>query len=183
MLLTGQAIIAAVQRGDITLEPFAVDQVNPNSYNYRLGDTIKRACYHADGAVEFVEQQIDVGGLVLEPHVVYLAATAERIGSRKYAMSLIGRSSMGRLGLFLQVSADLGHTGSVHNWTLELVAAQRIRVYPRMVIGQLTFWNNRGALPKNTSYFATKSRPTESRVTFAGLGTPLRAGEDSTSGG
>jgi dCTP deaminase len=175
MLLTGPAITAAVRRGDITLDPFDIDQVNPNSYNYRLGWTIKKAQYSGTGAVAFVEERIDADGLVLEPHVVYLAATAEVVGSKKYAMSLIGRSSMGRLGLFLQVSANLGHTGSVHNWTLELVAAHPVRIYPGMVIGQLTFWNNCGTVPVNTSFFATQSRPTESHATFAGLDTRVYA--------
>lgn len=59
-------------------------------------------------------------------------------------MSLIGRSSTGRLGLFLQVSADLGHTGSVHKWTLELVTAKPFRVYPGMITGQISFWLNYG---------------------------------------
>lgn len=54
-------------------------------------------------------------------------------------MSLIGRSSTGRLGLFLQVSADLGHTGAEHKWTLELVAAKPIKIYPNMIIGQISF--------------------------------------------
>jgi hypothetical protein len=52
----------------------------------------------------------------------------EELGSRKYAMSLIGRSSIGRLGLFLQVSANLGHTGSSHCWTLELAQGLSLTV-------------------------------------------------------
>ena len=59
-------------------------------------------------------------------------------------MSLIGRSSIGRLGIFLQVDADLGHTGSSHNWTLEIVCCKKVRIYPRMVIGQISFWKNFG---------------------------------------
>ena len=37
MILTGDAIIKAVKKGDIFLSPFDEKQVNPNSYNYRLG--------------------------------------------------------------------------------------------------------------------------------------------------
>ena len=47
---------------------------------------------------------------------------------------------MGRLGLFLQLSADLGHIGAVHCWTLELTVVQPVRVYPGMRIGQVSFW-------------------------------------------
>ena len=76
-------------------------------------------------------------------------------------MSLIGRSSMGRLGLFLQVSANLGHTTSCHQWTLELVAAKPIRLYPNMIIGQVTFWDNQGEIYDHPFTYANFSLPTE----------------------
>ena len=122
MILTGSEIKKYVENGDIVIEPFNEDQLNPNSYNYRLGETLT----------------------FKEDDRVYLGHTLETLGSRKCAMSLIGRSSTGRLGLFLQVSADLGHTGSVHKWTLELVTAKPFRVYPGMITGQISFWLNYG---------------------------------------
>jgi len=163
MILTGSSIAAERTVGRIILEPFSPDQVNPNSYNYRLGATLKVPVVGKDGSVTFRTQEIDDGGYVLEPHTMYLGSTAELIGSNRYAMSLIGRSSLGRLGLFLQVSANLGHTGSAHHWTLELVAAQPIRIYPGMVVGQVTFWDNLGQAYENQSYFAQQHQPTESR--------------------
>ena len=54
--------------------------------------------------------------------------------------SLIGRSSVGRLGLFLQITADLGQLGAKHSWTLELKVVQPLIVYPMMKIGQVSFW-------------------------------------------
>ncbi len=54
--------------------------------------------------------------------------------------SLIGRSSVGRLGLFVQISADLGNLGPAHQWTLELTCVQPVKVYPGMRIGQVSFW-------------------------------------------
>lgn len=38
MILTGSQIIEEVKHGNIMIEPFSEKQVNPNSYNYRLGD-------------------------------------------------------------------------------------------------------------------------------------------------
>ena len=58
--------------------------------------------------------------------------------------SLIGRSSVGRLGLFLQITADLGHLGKAHCWTLELKVVQSLIVYPHMKIGQVSFWQVTG---------------------------------------
>lgn len=144
MILTGAAIHEEVLVGNINLKPFDVRQINPNSYNYRISDTLK-ILKSADGNHPvFEEIEIPQIGIILEPHQLYLACTKEVIGSRKYAMSLIGRSSLGRLGLFLQVSANLGHTTAEHQWTLELVAAHKIMIYPRMVIGQVSFWENQG---------------------------------------
>ena len=75
---------------------------------------------------------------------------------------MIGRSSLGRYGLFLQLSANLGHTLSCHCWTLELHTVQRIRVYPGMVIGQVSFWVNHGEVHRYPQTFAKISVPHES---------------------
>lgn len=93
---------------------------------------------------------------------MYLGHTLEIIGSRKYAMSLIGRSSMGRLGLFLQLSANLGHTTSTHQWTLELYPVLPIRLYPEMIIGQVTFWTNYGEVKEYTGNYGRFNQPQES---------------------
>ncbi|MGW0730874.1 dCTP deaminase domain-containing protein, partial [Streptomyces mirabilis] len=67
------------------------------------------------------------------------------IGSTVFVPSLIGRSSLGRLGVFLQYSADLGNVGSCHRWTLEIKVVQPTRVYAGMTAGQVTFWSTVGA--------------------------------------
>jgi dCTP deaminase len=144
MILTGKEISKQVMNGDIYIDPFSQDEINPNSYNYRLSDTIKIFKKMEGQKPIFENIIIPEDGLILVPQQLYLAHTFEMIGSRKYAMSLIGRSSIGRLGLFLQISANLGHTTSKHQWTLELIAIQKIKIYPRMIIGQVSFWENKG---------------------------------------
>jgi dCTP deaminase len=162
MILTGTKIIEEIESGNIVIDPFHEDQINPNSYNYRLGDTLK-VFYSFDGEKSiFKEIKIPEDGFVLEPGKMYLGHTKEIIGSSKYAMSLIGRSSMGRYGLFLQVSANLGHTTSKHKWTLELVAAKAIKLYPGMKIGQVSFWKNFGDLDKYNGKYGFLNYPQES---------------------
>lgn len=161
MILTGNAINLAQKKGDIFLSPFHEDQVNPNSYNYRLGNILKVYKRMENGLPVFENIIIPQEGYVLKPHMMYLGHTKEIIGSKKYAMSLIGRSSMGRLGLFLQVSADLGHTTSCHQWTLEIVAAKPIRLYPGMIIGQVTFWDNYGEFYAHQFTYAKHNLPTQ----------------------
>jgi dCTP deaminase len=144
MILTGAEIVRSVEAGEIQLSPFDPSQVNPNSYNYRLGPELRECRSSESGTLVFERIPLDTEGAILRPGRMYLGHTLETIGSRRYSISLIGRSSIGRLGLFVQVSANLGHRGSCHQWTLELVPALPIRVYPEMLIGQVSFWHNAG---------------------------------------
>ena len=167
MILTGNEIVRMRNGGKITITPFCPEQINPNSYNYRLGATLGVPVVDDSGVYKFVFQDIPEDGVVLMPHTTYLGHTYEVLGSNTFAMSLIGRSSMGRLGLFLQVSANLGHTGSCHNWTLEMVSVKPIRIYPHMKIGQISFWMNYGTPDPYTGGYSEYSLPQESYLPFA----------------
>lgn len=142
MILTGQEIKKKVNEGSITIEPFYEDSVNPNSYNYHLSPELLVIEKSLDSRRETKYKKIVIPeeGFVLEPHKLYLGLTKEIIGSTKYVTSLIGRSSIGRLGLFLQITADLGQLGNSHKWTLEMHVVKRLKVYPNMRIGQISFW-------------------------------------------
>ncbi len=164
MILTGNKIEKEIQVGNIVIKPFCADQINPNSYNYRLGSSLKVFDRFDNEKAVFKEVKIPVSGYVLETGKMYLANTKEIIGSSKYAMSLIGRSSIGRYGLFLQVSANLGHTTSEHKWTLEIVATLPIKLYPGMIIGQVSFWKNFGAVKKYDGQYGHLNHPQESFV-------------------
>ena len=157
MILTGSQIRKEVEKQRITIYPFNIDQVNPNSYNYRLGNMLIDV--EKDKEILLPQE-----GFVIRPHTPYLSSTKESLGSDTYAMSLIGRSSMGRLGLFLQISADLGHTGSSHCWTLEIVATKPIRLYPNMQIGQISFWKNKGSTTEYTKGYSLHDKPTRSKI-------------------
>jgi dCTP deaminase len=162
MIFTGKEIVSQVETGDITLEPFSVSQVNPNSYNYRLGKCLKVFIGYVGGKSRFEEISLPEEGYVMEPGRMYLGQTFEKIGSGTYSMSLIGRSSMGRLGLFVQLSANLGHVTSSHQWTLEIVAAMPFRLYPGMIIGQVSFWQVEGDIAPYLGLYGKMSMPTES---------------------
>lgn len=147
MILTGSEIELEVKKGNITLKPFRKRLLNPNSYNYRLGDQLLVV---QDRVIDVRKPSktrsitIPREGYVLKPGVLYLGYTLEAIGSSAFVPSLIGRSSLGRLGLFLQITADLGHLGTNHKWTLELTVVQPLRIYPGMRIGQVSFWKPLG---------------------------------------
>ena len=162
MILTGPKILEEVKNGSIEIEPFNDAQLNPNSYNSCLGDSLKIFKKFNGDKYIFEEVKIPDSGYVMEVGVTYLATTFEVIGSNKYAMSLIGRSSIGRYGLFLQASANLGHTASKHKWTLEMIAAIPIRIYPKMTIGQVSFWKNEGDINPYRGRYGHLNYPQES---------------------
>ena len=151
MILTNLEIIKQVSKKNITIEPFNEYLINPNSYNYRLDYEL----LEFDGLIDAKEKCkpkkiiLSEDGYVLQPNKLYLASTFEKIGSRKYLTQLIGRSSVGRLGLFLQITAPIGHIGTNHKWTLELKVVQPLKVYPLMKIGQVTFWKTKGSKKLN----------------------------------
>jgi dCTP deaminase len=163
MILTGPEIVAAHRTGDITIDPFDPESVNPNSYNYRLDHRLIRLQANAAGELQRSHHEIPPQGFLLEPGSLYLGATQERIGSRLYAMTLLGRSSIGRLGIFLNTTADLGHVGSESNWTLELSAVQPVLVYVGMCIGQVAFWDIIGARELYQGRYHRDTRPEPSK--------------------
>lgn len=178
MVLSGSEISASVARGEITLEPFEPSLVNPNSYNYRLDPWLRvfrDDLVDARRTPETVDLVIPPEGLVLEPGFLYLGRTFEVIGSDDYVPSLIGRSSLGRLGVYLQVSADLGNLGARHQWTLEIVVCQRVRLYPLMRIGQVSFWVPVGEKKPYTGYFGDFSWPEPATPSVLGLAPAMEA--------
>lgn len=168
MILTGNEIRKQVESGRIHLHPFEEGLINPNSYNYRLGDTLlelEDAVIDPAKEPSYRKRTIGSEGFVLKPGRLYLASTLEEIGSDYYVTTLIGRSSVGRLGLFLQITADLGHVGAKHAWTLELKVVQPLRVYKGMRIGQVSFWRVSGRQEHRYSDgYSSFSQPKGSKI-------------------
>ncbi|MDP2736523.1 MAG: hypothetical protein Q8O59_01915 [bacterium] len=143
MIFTGEEIKKCVSKGKIIINPFFKEDLNPNSYNYHLGHEILELndnLIDTKKPTNYKKIILKNSGYILKPGKTYLGHTNEEIGSEDYLTILIGRSSVGRLGLFLQITADLGHVGLAHSWTLELHVVQPLKVYPLMKIGQVSFW-------------------------------------------
>lgn len=171
MILTGTQITHEVRAGDILIDPFDVGQVNPNSYNFRLSRHMIRTISHR-GLLSHERFDIPSEGFLLQPRVLYLGSTAEIIGSKKHAITLLGRSSLGRLGIFLNATADLGHVGTVARWTLEISVVQAVRVYPDMLFGQVAFWHSEGSHWHYHGRYQhdLEPRPNRDATLYGGLG-------------
>jgi dCTP deaminase len=147
MILTGPAIAAARVAGEITIEPFDPSRISPNAYDWRLGDTLCACAGDLDAARpgHFTELSLPTEGRVLRPGVLYLGTTYERTCSERYAQLLNGDRALGVLGVWVHVSAPLGHQGHAIRWTLEIRVARPVRIYPRMTFGKLVFLHPLGA--------------------------------------
>ncbi|MDX3099994.1 dCTP deaminase [Nonomuraea angiospora] len=149
MILTGPEISAAVSDGRIRIHPFRAEQVNPNSYNVRLGPTLLT---YTDPVIDAYRSNptrpatIGSDGYVLRPDELYLGHTVEEVGSDTFVPLLFGRSSVGRLGLFVEITAPIGDIGFHGQWTLMLSPVRPLRVYPGMKIGQIMFFVSTGVV-------------------------------------
>lgn len=149
MILTGNKIEEKVLNKEIIIDPFNPSQINPNSYDFRLGKTLRiYNDYVLDPKKENSTTLIEIpdDGLILDPKYLYLGHTEEVMGSNYYVPIIRGRSSIGRIGIFIHITADLIDIGSINQWTLQLHSVHPVRIYPRMLIGQVTFWTVEGSI-------------------------------------
>ncbi|MFH1831595.1 MAG: dCTP deaminase [bacterium] len=150
MILTGNQIDLEVKNGNILISPYDPDLLNPNSYNFRLGDRL--VMYDVQDVIDtqfkapIKEILLSPDGFVLEPGKFYLGHTLEEMGSSCHVPLIGGRSSTGRLGLFVHITAPLGDIGYRGQWTLQFRATVPVKVYPGQKIGQIVFIKSYGEI-------------------------------------
>ncbi len=141
MILSGDEINARLGR-DLVIEPFCPENLNPNSYNLTLHDeilTYEEVILDMAKSNRYHRLTIPKSGLTLQPNKLYLGRTVERTETRNLVPMIEGRSSIGRLGLFVHVTAGFGDVGFCGYWTLEMFAIQPIRIYPGVQICQIFY--------------------------------------------
>ncbi|HWA29161.1 MAG TPA: dCTP deaminase [Lacunisphaera sp.] len=158
MILTGRAIEARVRSGEIKIEPFRAEQLNPASYDLRLGlnvwvyDAVVRVARHnmppkhlprvLDAREENPGTTTTIGsrGVIVNPGYVYLMHTEEVVCSENLVSVVDGKSSIGRLGVTVHVTAGYIDPGFKGQITLEVATlGQPVRLYAGMLIAQLRF--------------------------------------------
>ena len=148
MILTGRQIQEARAQGQLRIEPWRDEQLNPNSYNLRLGEdlavyTERELDMARPNGIEFLK--IPPEGLLLQPGRLYLGRTLEYTETQGMVPMLEGRSSVGRLGLFVHVTAGFGDIGFCGYWTLEISCIQPVRIYAGVAICQIFYHTVSGA--------------------------------------
>ena len=143
MILSGLEIAKKAKEGrEIVITPFYPEMVGPNSYDLRLAD---RLLIHDEGLLDMKrapktkEIIIPPEGLVIEPGKLYLGSTVEYTETFGYVPMLEGRSSMGRLGISIHVTAGFGDVGFRGHWTLEIHCIHPVKIYAGERICQMYY--------------------------------------------
>lgn len=153
MILSGKEILSRLGK-DIFIEPFNPMQMNPNSYNLKLHNEL---LIYEDKLLDMKKENkarrilIPDEGMVLEPGRLYLGRTKEFTKTDNLVPMLEGRSSIGRLGLFIHITAGFGDVGFSGYWTLEIFCIQPIRIYSDVEICQIYYHSIEGEYDKYSS--------------------------------
>jgi dCTP deaminase len=193
-MLVDFEIRKAVQDGWIDVSPFDEEMLQPTSLDVRLGREYRRfrddvhtvdtrdVGQYQDTVTHYYGRTpswrahttghaIPLNGLALRPGDFILASTVETLSlSPSMAARVEGKSSLGRLGVLVHVTAgfiDPGFSGQI---TLEIanVSPATVMIYAGMPIAQLTF--EPVATPERdyskTGRYQDQRGPTESRYRY-----------------
>ena len=164
MFLSDVDIKRAIEAGEITLDPFTIDRLQPASYDILLGNKFVEndasATHFVDPAnkvyAKTVEKIVKDGDqFVLHPGVSVLGLSKEFFGSDHYLIQVGGKSSLARIGLMIHNTAGIINPGHFLNITFEITNQSNIPIIlrPGMEIAQITF--SRLSSPPSQNYKKT----------------------------
>lgn len=145
MILSDKTLLSMLQSNKLVVSPLSPAQIQPASIDIRLGDTFSVVEDSPAGVIgleeEIAYKTIRSDRYLLLPGQFVLATTLETIELPADLTAFVeGRSSLGRMGLFIQNAGwvDPGFKGEI---TLELYNANRcaIELVAGRRVGQLVF--------------------------------------------
>lgn len=162
-ILSSHAICECVRTGRIEIDPFNAEQLNPCSYDLTLGDTYAlytgSAYAHGEMVLDSKRKQpvdywtIPEEGVRLTARFGYLMHTRERVLAHDLVPIVDGKSSIGRLFVWVHVTAGFGDPGFNGQYTLEVVPLYDTILYPGMRICQIRFETIDGVIQQYTGNY------------------------------
>ena len=153
-MLSNVDIIEFCKSGEIIIQGFEEECLRPSSYLLRIGNTIleSKCCNSeidtrsSDTASLFEKKIFNEDGIVLNPNILYLLSSHEKIGlSKQIYGELCQLSSLSRLGLCVNfsstlVSATYGFK-KPSSLTFEVInlSTNPIRIYPYVKFVHIKF--------------------------------------------
>lgn len=171
MILSDKTLMKMLEEKTLVVEPIEKEQIQPASIDIRLGNTFSIVEDTSTGIInlenEIKYKTITTDSYILLPNQFVLATTMEYFDLPDDLTAFVeGRSSLGRMGLFIQNAGwvDPGFKGEI---TLELYNANRcaIELKAGRRVGQLVFakMDDTALNPYNGKYQGQKGA-TGSRV-------------------
>ncbi len=179
MVLSGDEIRRQIGKG-LEIEPFRQEQLNPNSYNLRLHDELlvyEEVVLDAASPNRYRRIEIPPEGLTLHPNILYLGRTVEYTETRGAVPMIQGRSSLGRLGLYINPGGGVGDNGYCGTWTLEMHSVQPVRIYAGMQVAQIYYFPIEGKCVEYCSDKYQNSRDIQPSLMYRELGGDDRDGQ------
>ena len=145
MILSDKTIQQYLKQGQLVIEPLDDMQIQAGSVDFRLGNHYLKIAQHKIAILDLVNkpqyEEIIQDEVIIPPHSFLLATTREYLKLPADLTAFVeGRSSIGRLGLFIQNSGwvDPGFEGEI---TIELYNANilPIKLVTGIRICQLVF--------------------------------------------
>jgi dCTP deaminase len=151
MILADKSIKEKLISGEISIEPFSNEFVQPASYDLHLDTSIlifnteKHDLIDVKKPIDDLMLKIEIEeekGYVLKPGQFILANVVEITGvDSRHVGRLEGKSSLARMGLIIHATAGFLDPGNKLRLTLEIanLSPLPIRIYAGMKIAQLAF--------------------------------------------
>lgn len=184
-ILSDKTIKEYLEEGKIVIDPLKDEQqIQPSSVDMRLGDEFKvfkviRKPYidpkDKEDIAEYMESSTVPEGeaFIIHPNEFALATTQEYVKVPDDLVARVeGRSSMGRLGVTMHVTAGYVDPGFEGRITLEIsnIGAMPVALYPGQRVCQLVFETMTTPAelpyghPKRNSKYMNQLKPESSRV-------------------
>lgn len=171
MILARDAILAAIDSGEIKVDPFELERVGTASIDLRVDKHFRRfrkgydpialtgeTDYRDPSITELIE--VPEGAYFeIESREMVLGITRERVGlSETMCGWFDGRSRFARLGLLVHISAGFMQPGTFNHTVLEIfnMSPRTFRLYPGTPICQFIFQRMEGAA-KHTGRFSDQT--------------------------
>lgn len=169
MILTWNEIKKLHKDWIIKINDFKTGNITTNSYDLHLWNKILKYNNNTlDPKIENKYSIIDIPKTwyLLEQWEFVLASSKEKIWSNYYVPIIHNKSWIARLWLFIHITADLIDIWFYGNTTFQLFATLPIKIYPNMIIAQVSFWQPKWDIKLYKWKYQNSEWPQASKIHF-----------------
>jgi dCTP deaminase len=171
-ILVDNEILENIKNKKIEIKPFDINNLGTNSYDLTLNENIK--IYTTDildckTDNPYKNILIPDDGYILQPNELYICSTNEYTYTDHFVPQINGKSSIGRLGISVHITAGFGDVGFNGKWTLEITVVKPVKIYKNIPIAQI-YYNTISKQPttlycnKKNNKYSNQQEPLTSKM-------------------